>query len=156
MANICIIDMTIETGTTAEAEGLREELQAAFDKAESENLGAYIGSDTRYIFDALAEQKGTTVTIGGWVRGAFDDYELRDCLEWLRDMVTIKKMNMGYKVLEDPARGEFDFDGETMKEYYLLDDDFPEEEEEEEIEDYFDRVEEIYRNKKVSRVVSMD
>ena len=67
MANCCFIDMKLETETAAEAEGLRKELQASFDKAEKELVGAYFGNDTRYLFDAQAEQKETTVCIGGWV-----------------------------------------------------------------------------------------
>ena len=54
MANCCIIDMKLETETAAEAEGLRKELQASFDKAEKELVGAYFGNDTRYLFDAQA------------------------------------------------------------------------------------------------------
>ena len=50
MANNCFIDIEIETETTEQAEGLRKELQAAFEKADRENVGAYFGSD-RYFFD---------------------------------------------------------------------------------------------------------
>ena len=154
MANCCIIDMKLETETAAEAEELREELQASFDKAEKELVGAYFGNDTRYLFDAQAEQKETTVCIGGWVKWGYNDAELLACLNWLRGKVTVKKMNMRYKVFEDPAYGEYDFDGEAMRHSFLRWQDIPSWGDEE-LEDYLKQVEEVYRNKKVSVDVPM-
>ena len=67
MANNCFIEISLETETAEQAEGLRKELRAAFRQAARENVGAYFGSD-RYFFDGKVEQDGTEVFIGGWVK----------------------------------------------------------------------------------------
>ena len=63
-------------------------------------------------------------------------------------------MNMRYKVFEDPAYGEYDFDGETLRHSFLQWEDMPDWGDEE-LEDYLKQVEEVYRNKKVSVDVPM-
>ncbi len=63
-------------------------------------------------------------------------------------------MNMRYKVFEDPAYGEYDFDGEAMRHSFLRWQDIPSWGDEE-LEDYLKQVEEVYRNKKVSVDVPM-
>ena len=158
MANNCFIDIKIETETAEQAEGLRMELQAAFKEAYRKNLGAFFGCETRYLFDATVEQTGTELIIGGWVKWGYLDEEFVDMFNWLRKKVAIKKLNMRYEELGCDLYGEYDFDGEEARRYFLEHLDFPmcTEDDDEYSDDYHEKLEAAYQKNRVTISIPID
>ena len=154
MANNCFIDITIETETAEQAEGLRKELRAAFRQAARENVGAYFGSD-RYFFDGKVEQDGTEVFIAGWVKWGYSDGEFADMFRWLRRKAAIKKFHMHYEELLTDQYGEYELHADgTVWNNFLLEKDFPAETDD--YEAYVEKVEEAFRTKPATRFIKVD
>ena len=153
MANNCFIDIKIETETADQAEGLRKELQAAFEQADRENVGAYFGSD-RYFFDGKVEQDGTEVFIGGWVKWGYSDGEFIDMFSWLRRKVAIKKFHMHYEELMTDQYGEYELHADgVMWNNFLEEKDFPTETDDFDL--YCEKVEEAFRKKPATRFIKV-
>ena len=153
MANNCFIDIKIETETAEQAKGLRKELQAAFEQAYRENVGAYFGSD-RYFFDGKVEHEGTEVFIAGWVKWGYSDGEFIDMFSWLRRKVAIKKFQMHYEELLTDQYGEYELhDDGTMWNSFLPEKDFPAAMAD--YEAYVEKVKEAFRTKSVTRLIEV-
>ena len=155
MANNFFIEISLETETTEQAEELRKELQASFDIARRENIGAFVGNDNRYLFDAHCCQAATNVSIGGWVKWGYSDGEFADMFRWLRRKVTIKKFRMAYEELMTDQYGEYELlaDG-TMWQNFLLEKDFPAAMDD--FEAYCEKVEEAFRTKHATRFIEVN
>ena len=155
MANNCFIDIKIETETAEQAKGLCKKLQAAFKRADRENVGAYFGSSDRYFFEGKAEHEGTEVFIGGWVKWGYSDGEFIDMFSWLRRKVAIKKFQMHYEELLTDQYGEYELhDDGTMWNTFLPEKDFPAAMAD--YEAYVEKVEEAFRTKPTTRLIKVD
>ena len=153
MANNCFIDIKIETETAEQAKELREELRAAFSRADRENVGAYFGSD-RYFFDGKVEQDGTEVFIGGWVKWGYSDGEFTDMFRWLKSKANIKKFRMAYEELMTDQYGEYELHADgTMWQNFLLEKDFPAAMDDFDL--YCEKVEEAFRKKPATRFIKV-
>ena len=153
MANNCFIDIEIETETAEQAKELREELRAAFSRADRENVGAYFGSD-RYFFDGKVEQDGTEVFIGGWVKWGYSDGEFTDMFRWLKSKANIKKFRMAYEELMTDQYGEYELHADgTMWQNFLLEKDFPAAMDDFDL--YCEKVEEAFRKKPATRFIKV-
>ena len=153
MANNCFIDIKIETETAEQAEGLRKELQAAFEQARRENVGAYFGSD-RYFFDGKVEHEGTEVFIAGWVKWGYSDGEFIDMFSWLRRKTAIKKFHMHYEELMTDQYGEYELHADgTVWNNFLLEKDFPTETDD--YEAYVEKVEEAFQKNPATRIIEV-
>ena len=154
MANNCFIDIKIETETAEQAKGLCKKLQAAFKRADRENVGAYFGSSDRYFFEGKAEHEGTEVFIGGWVKWGYSDGEFIDMFSWLRRKVAIKKFQMHYEELLTDQYGEYELhDDGTMWNSFLPEKDFPAAMAD--YEAYVEKVKEAFRTKSVTRFIEV-
>ena len=157
MANNCFIDIKIETETADQAEELRKELQATFEKARRENVGAYFGSD-RYLFDGKVEHDSKEVFIAGWVKWGYSDGQFIDMFSWLRRKATIKKYLMHYEEWLCLLYGEFEFreDGQ-MWNNFLLEKDFPKQTESdcEDFDAYCEKVEEAFRKNPATKYIEV-
>ena len=154
MANNCFIDIKIETETAEQAKGLCKKLQAAFKRADRENVGAYFGSSDRYFFEGKAEHEGTEVFIGGWVKWGYSDGEFIDMFSWLRRKVAIKKFQMHYEELLTDQYGEYELhDDGTMWNSFLPEKDFPAAIAD--YEAYVEKVKEAFRTKSVTRFIEV-
>ena len=154
MANNCFIDIKIETETAEQAKGLCKKLQAAFKRADRENVGAYFGSSDRYFFEGKAEHEGTEVFIGGWVKWGYSDGEFIDMFSWLRRKAAIKKFHMHYEELLTDQYGEYELhDDGTMWNNFLLEKDFPTETDD--YEAYVKKVENAFRTKPATRIIEV-
>ena len=154
MANNCFIDIEIETETAEQAEGFRKELQAAFEQADRENVGAYFGSD-RYFFDGKVEHEGAEVFIAGWVKWGYSDGEFTDMFRWLKSKVTIKKFRMAYEELMTDQYGEYELHADgVMWNNFLEEKDFPTETDDFDL--YCEKVEEAFRKKPATRFIKVD
>ena len=153
MANNCFIEITLETETAEQAEGLRKELQAAFKQARQKNVGAYFGSN-RLFFDGKVEHEGTEVFIAGWVKWGYSDGEFTEMFRWLRSKVTIKKFRMAYEELMTDQYGEYELHADgVMWNNFLDEKDFPTETED--FDAYCKKVEEAFRKKPVTRFIEV-
>ena len=154
MANNCYIDLRIKTETTKQAAGLRKELRAAFEQAAREDVGAFFGSEC-YLFDGHIKQKGTELFIGGWVKWGYGDDEFVEMFNWLRTKVTIKKLNMHYEEWLNELYGEYDFDGETLRNIFLEEKDFPAQTANdcEDFDGYCAKVEAAFQKNRVTRFI---
>ena len=157
MANNFFIKIKLETETVKQATELHQELQAAFEEADREMAGAFFGS-SRYLFEGHTEQTGTEVVIGGWVKWGYRDYEFADMFGWLRTKVTVKRFNMRYEEWGCLLYGEFDFNGETMKNHFLEEKDFPKptSSDFDNFKKYREKVEAVYQKKHSTRIISID
>ena len=155
MANNFFIEISLETETAEQAEELRQELQASFNIARRENVGAFFGSEKRYLFDAHCEQADVEVSIGGWVKWGYSDREFADMFRWLRRKVTIKKFRMAYEELMTDQYGEYELHADgTMWNNFLLEKDFPTAMAD--FEAYCEKVEEAFRTKPTTRLIKVD
>ena len=155
MANNFFIEISLETETTEQAEELRKELQASFDIARRESIGAFFGNDNRYLFDAHCCQAATNVSIGGWVKWGYSDGEFADMFRWLRRKVTIKKFRMAYEELMTDQYGEYELHSDgTMWQNFLLEKDFPAAMDD--FEAYCKNVEEAFRAKPATRFIEVN
>ena len=154
MANNFFIEISLETETTEQAEELRKELQASFDIARRENIGAFFGNDNRYLFDAHCCQAATNVSIGGWVKWGYSDGEFADMFRWLRRKVTIKKFHMAYEELMTDQYGEYELHADgTVWNNFLLEKDFPTETDD--YEAYVEKVEEAFQKNPATRIIEV-
>ena len=154
MANNCFIDIEMETETAEQAEGLRKELQASFNIARRENIGAFFGTEKRYLFDAHCDQADVEVSIGGWVKWGYSDGEFADMFRWLRRKVTIKKFHMTYEELMTDQYGEYELHADgTMWNNFLLEKDFPAAMDD--FEAYCEKVEEAFRKNPATRLIEV-
>ena len=153
MANNCFIEISLETETAEQAEGLHKELQAAFEQADRENVGAYFGSD-RYFFDGKVELEGTEVFIAGWVKWGYSDGEFIDMFSWLRRKAAIKKFHMHYEELMTDQYGEYELHADgVMWNNFLEEKDFPTETDDFDL--YCEKVEEAFRKKPATRFIKV-
>ena len=154
MANNCFIEIMLETETTDQAKGLRKELQASFNIARRENVGAFFGNEERYIFDAHCDQADVEVSIGGWVKWGYSDGEFIDMFSWLRRKVAIKKFHMHYEELLTDQYGEYELhDDGTVWNNFLPEKDFPTETDD--YEAYVEKVENAFRTKPATRFIEV-
>ena len=154
MANNFFIEISLETETTEQAEELRKELQASFNIARRENIGAFFGNDNRYLFDAHCCQAANEVSIGGWVKWGYSDGEFIDMFSWLRRKAAIKKFHMHYEELLTDQYGEYELHADgTMWNNFLLEKDFPTETDD--YEAYCEKVEEAFRAKPATRFIEV-
>ena len=154
MANNCFIEISLETENTEQAEELRKELQASFNIAHRENVGAFFGSDTRYLCDAHCCQAATEVSIGGWVKWGYSDFEFVDMFNWLRRKVNIKKFRMAYEEYGCLLYGEYELHGNgQMWKNFLEEKDFPRECDDFEV--YTQKVEEAFRKNPATRFIEV-
>ena len=154
MANNCFIEISLETELPEQAEELRKELQASFNIARRENVGAFFGNEKRYLFDAHCDQADVEVSIGGWVKWGYSDGEFIDMFSWLRRKTAIKKFHMHYEELMTDQYGEYELhtDG-TVWNNFLLEKDFPTETDD--YEAYVEKVEEAFRTKPATRIIEV-
>ena len=154
MANNFFIEISLETETTEQAEELRKELQASFDIARRENIGAFFGNDNRYLFDAHCCQAATEVSIGGWVKWGYSDGEFIDMFSWLRRKTAIKKFHMHYEELMTDQYGEYELHADgTVWNNFLLEKDFPTETDD--YEAYVEKVEEAFQKNPATRIIEV-
>ena len=154
MANNFFIEISLETETTEQAEELRKELQASFNIARRENVGAFFGTEKRYLFDAHCDQADVEVSIGGWVKWGYSDGEFIEMFRWLRRKAAIKKFRMHYEELMTDQYGEYELhDDGTMWNNFLLEKDFPTAMDD--YEAYCEKVEEAFRTKPATRVIEV-
>ena len=154
MANNFFIEISLETETAEQAEELRKELQASFDSARRENIGAFFGNDNRYLFDAHCCQAATNVSIGGWVKWGYSDGEFIEMFRWLRRKAAIKKFRMHYEELMTDQYGEYELHADgTMWQNFLLEKDFPTETDD--YEAYVEKVEEAFQKNPATRIIEV-
>lgn len=154
MANNCFVDIEIETETAEQAEELRKELQASFNIARRENVGAFFGTEKRYLFDAHCDQADVEVSIGGWVKWGYSDGEFTEMFRWLRRKAAIKKFRMHYEELMTDQYGEYELhDDGTMWNNFLLEKDFPTAMDD--YEAYCEKVEEAFQKNPATRFIEV-
>lgn len=108
MANNCFVDFYITTRTNIEAARLIEILYKNISEANKRNEGAFIGSKTRYIFDAgVYSHTAIVVKVEGWVKWSVDYTEIKDIIDWLMQYVTVVKLSMRYEETGQKMYGEY-------------------------------------------------
>ncbi len=155
MANNCFINITLETGTEAETKALFIELTETFTRANCEKVGAFFGSDTRCIFDAKCEYVGIQLSIGGWVKWGYSDFEFTDMFRWLRSKADIRKFRMTYDGPECLLYGEYVLHGETIWKNFLEEKDFPSEADFEGYDSFVDAIEVAFKKAPATKVIEL-
>ena len=156
MANNCFIDLYITTRTKWEADKIADILAKNIQEANKKNEGAFIGSNTRYIFDAeVINYTPNTVKVEGWVKWSMDYTEIKDIIDWLSQYVSISKLSMRYDEVGCCLYGEYVYNsrgkkGKKLLDKYVADDDFPTDEGQ---DTFYEELEQIFQKKAIKKYI---
>lgn len=150
MANNCFIDLYITTRTKWEADKIADILAKNIQEANKRNEGAFIGSNTRYIFDAeVFNHSSVTVKVEGWVKWSISNTEIKDIIDWIKTFVSVTKINMRYEETGMYLYGEYIYNntgrkGKQLCDKYVEEKDFPPDFND---ENYYEDLEQIFQKK---------
>jgi hypothetical protein len=156
MANNCYIDLYITTRTKWEAEKIGDILAKNIQEANKKNEGAFIGSNTRYIFDAgVINHTPVTVKVEGWVKWSISNTEIKDIIDWINAFVSVTKINMRYEETGMYLYGEYIYNktgrkGKQLCDKYVEEKDFPTDFND---ENYYEDLEQIFQKKAVKKYI---
>lgn len=138
MANNCYIDILIATKTKEDADKLEALLSDILTKADKEKKGMFIGSNTRYLFDATLDRwstKGNTgdihklneIRLEGWVKWCLDYTEATDVVSYMLSNADIEVLSIRYEELGCNLYGEYTYDDESkvLLDTFVYEDDIP-------------------------------
>ena len=154
MANNCMTEFEITTATEQDAERLFHLLNAAKLEAEKKIQGFFIGSESRYFFDADIYYEGNTLGMYGWVKWGFADEEIAVIIKWFMAQAGIRNIRVIYDEAGCLLRGEFNYaSGEqSIVHTYLPEKFYPEDSD---AEDYYDEIEKRYAEHKATEEISL-
>lgn len=156
MANNCFIDLYITTRTKWEADKIADILAKNIQEANKRNEGAFIGSNTRYIFDAeVFNHSSVTVKVEGWVKWSISNTEIKDIIDWLKEYVSVVKLSMRYEELGQLMYGEYVYrsnapTGKKLYDKYVDEKDFPDDNGE---DTFYEDLEQIFQKKAVKKYI---
>lgn len=156
MANNCFVDFYITTRTKWEADKIADILAKNIQEANKKNEGAFIGSNTRYIFDAeVINHTPNTVKVEGWVKWSIDYTEIKDIIDWISQYVSISKLSMRYDEVGCCLYGEYVYrsnapTGKKLYDKYVDEKDFPPDFND---ENYYEDLEQIFQKKAVKKYI---
>ena len=95
MANMCEFEMTITVNNVFDKNILFKHLDDIVCNANREQKGCYIGSEDRYLFEAVVQDVDDyTIWINGWVKWGVSNNEMVSFFKFLNDICFIQELEL--------------------------------------------------------------
>ena len=165
MANNCYIDILIATKTKEDADKLEALLSDILFKADKEKKGMFIGSNTRYLFDAALDRWSTEgyagdihklneIRLEGWVKWCLDYTEATDVVSYMLSNADIEFLSIRYEEMGFNLYGEYVYNDENklLTDTYVAEEDFPDYKDGEN-DLFYEELEEAFQKKGIEELV---
>ena len=95
MANNCYIQIDIQLNNIFDKDRVFDYFHKIFHNAHLKDEGAYIGSESRYLFDAeINDVDDCEIEIVGWVKWGIQDNEMISFFKYLNEICFIQKLSV--------------------------------------------------------------
>ena len=122
MANCCFVSFAITFENEENKNLFLNHLNEVIEKAKKEDKGVFIGSNTRYLFDAdCMNADKNVVYLNGWVKWALERDEMSDVLHHFIKIAKITKLDCNYEELMSNILGTYVYENNILKDCFLTD-----------------------------------
>lgn len=105
MANCCYVNIRFVCEPERDLKYLYNLLKFRFEEADKKHVGAFIGSENKYLFDPGVKKQGSAeLILEGWVKWNIVDTDFVAICEWLKKAAKVPWIQCKY---EEPAMGLF-------------------------------------------------